>query len=102
MAETILGLSTKSAIELVAILMLPFGLLLIVLQRLASGAIFGARLVQMTAAVMLIPVILILALEQILDRSVVATIIGALVGFLLSGAAGAAERERPDLRDERR
>ncbi|WP_322105503.1 hypothetical protein, partial [Paraburkholderia sp. J41] len=45
----------------------------------------GARVIQLAAVVMLIPVILILALEKILDGATPGTLIGGIVGYLLSG-----------------
>lgn len=44
----------------------------------------GARAIQLLAVVMIIPAVLILALERILEGAVVGTLIGTLAGFILS------------------
>lgn len=54
-------------------------------ERLVSGRGMGARVIQFLAVGLIVPTILVLALEEKLDKATTATIIGALVGYLLSG-----------------
>src|SRR5687768_12789561 len=45
----------------------------------------GARVIQFTCISLIIPCIIILALEKILQGETIATILGGLVGYVLSG-----------------
>lgn len=45
----------------------------------------GVRAVQFVGAGMLIPAIILLALESLIDGSTVAALLGALVGYLFAG-----------------
>lgn len=45
----------------------------------------GARTIQFTCISLIVPCIIILALEEILKGETVATIIGGLIGYVLSG-----------------
>lgn len=46
---------------------------------------FGARIIQITCVALIIPTIVILSLENIIKGETVATIIGDLIGYVLSG-----------------
>jgi hypothetical protein len=72
-------------IELVAVLTIPLSVGLIFFERISSGRGLGARSIQFITVATIIPVILILGLEGILDKNVLGTIIGGLIGYLLSG-----------------
>ncbi len=75
----------KTIVELIAASMLPLGFVGVMIHRLVLNKSIGARVVQLTAVVMLIPVILVLALERILDAATISALIGGIVGHLLSG-----------------
>ena len=76
----------KSIVEIVAVLMWPMGIGAIFWQRWVSGKSgLGARIIQLAAVIMLFPTILILGLEKILDAATLGTLIGGLVGYVLSG-----------------
>jgi len=78
--------AVKSIIELIAVAMWPVGIGLIFWQRYWSGTKgLGARIIQLTAVIMLFPTIVILGLEKILDAATLGTLIGGLVGYVLSG-----------------
>jgi hypothetical protein len=49
----------------------------------------GPGTIKLAGAVMIIPVVLILALEKTLEPSTLGTVIGAVLGFVLSGVGGA-------------
>jgi hypothetical protein len=78
-------MDVKSIVELVAVAMLPLGFGAIILQRIIMKRSIGVRIIQLTAVVMLIPTIVILGLEKILEPATIGTLIGALTGYLLSG-----------------
>lgn len=46
---------------------------------------FGARIIQLTCVTLIIPTVIILSLENIIKGETVATIIGGLIGYVLSG-----------------
>ena len=75
----------KTVVELAAATMILLGPVLVIAERWKSGRGPGARSIQLCAVVMLIPTILVLALEKVLEPATVGTLIGALTGYLLSG-----------------
>ena len=52
---------------------------------------FDRRVIQFLTIVFIVPAILILALEEILDKQATATLIGAITGYVLSGIGGKKE-----------
>lgn len=78
-------METRAIIELIAAAMLPLGFGAIMAQRIILKKSIGARIIQLSAVVMLIPVILILGLEKIFEGATLGTLIGGIVGYLLSG-----------------
>ncbi|MBO2984105.1 hypothetical protein [Burkholderia pseudomallei] len=78
-------MDTKGYVELIAALTIPLGFGAVMAHRFATKRAIGARVIQLVAVVMLVPVILILALEKILDGATLGTLIGGIVGYLLSG-----------------
>ena len=81
------GLSIASWIQLIAAAMLPIGFIGLMIQRVHSGKALGARVIQFIGVVMVLPVILILSLRGILKPDAVGPLLGAFVGYLLSGLA---------------
>ncbi|KUZ24671.1 hypothetical protein WI32_33130 [Burkholderia ubonensis] len=79
------NMDAKGYIELIAAATIPLGFALVMWHRFVMKKMIGARVIQLVAVVMLIPVILILALERILDGATLGTLIGGIVGYLLSG-----------------
>ena len=78
-------MDSKNTFELILVCGIALAPLLLLIERFAGDRGIGARAIQFLAVAMLIPAILILALENILDSSTVGTLIGALTGYLLSG-----------------
>ncbi|MGH8711350.1 MAG: hypothetical protein ACREVA_08550 [Burkholderiales bacterium] len=78
-------MQTIDIVELTAAGIMPLCLLLVIIEHLWSGRSFGARAIQFLAVGLIIPSILILALEEKLATETIATLIGALTGYLLSG-----------------
>ena len=54
-------------------------------ERIYTKKGIGARTIQMTGVLLVVPLIGILALHDILEKQTTATLLGALTGYLLSG-----------------
>ncbi|HEY9245714.1 MAG TPA: hypothetical protein VIO11_02600 [Candidatus Methanoperedens sp.] len=80
------GDTLKELIELMAAFIMPFGIYLIYRTRIqGQGKGISVRVIQLAAVVLVIPSILILALEGVLKTEIVATLLGTIVGYTLSG-----------------
>ena len=77
----------KEIIELLAASIMPLGILGIFWNRYYLKKGIGKRTIQFAAVTLVIPSILILAMEGILNPDVVATLLGTIVGYTLSGLA---------------
>ncbi|WP_370194129.1 MULTISPECIES: hypothetical protein [Aurantimonas] len=75
----------RAFIEIAAAAVFLLGPIGVIVERYKSKRGLGARAIQFCAVLMLIPAVLILALEKVLEPSTVGTLIGALTGYLLSG-----------------
>jgi hypothetical protein len=89
-------LSVKDAVELIAAGMLPLAYVGFMWHRIAGKKSIGARAIQFMAVVTLLPVIVILALEKVLDGQTIGTLIGGLTGYLLSGISNYDRPGGPD------
>jgi hypothetical protein len=72
-------------IEIIAALTIPIAIAAVMYQRHRDSGAIGVRTIQMLAIAVLAPLILILGLEKVLEPSAVGALIGALLGYLLSG-----------------
>ncbi len=79
------AMGTKEIVELIAAGIMAGGIGGIIYARTRQKKSFGKRVIQMSAVVLLIPVILIMGLEQVLKGETIGTLIGGLIGYLLSG-----------------
>ena len=61
------------------------GLIAVYGERTYRKKGIGARTIQMTGIVMLVPLVGILSLQKVLEPQTTATLIGAFIGYLLSG-----------------
>ena len=77
--------SVKSIIELGLGLIMIAGIVGLFINRYTSGKGIGARTIQFTGVLLVVPLIGILALEGVLEPQTTGTVIGALLGYLLSG-----------------
>ena len=77
--------SVKEIIELVAAAMFPIGFIGFMWHRIATKRAIGARAIQFIAVIFLLPTIVVLAMEKILDGQTLGALIGGLTGYLLSG-----------------
>jgi hypothetical protein len=78
-------MKTSDIVELAAAGLMVIGLLAVFINRCKTGKGLGARVIQLLAVIFVIPAILILALEKFLTAETVATLLGTLIGYLLSG-----------------
>ena len=72
-------------VELAAAITMLFVPAQIIQHRLSANKAIGTRAIQFTAVGMLIPCILILALENLLEPSTLGVLLAALIGYMLSG-----------------
>ena len=89
--------SIKLWIELVAVLVMAGGLFGVFWTRRRANKDeatrgIGVRVIQMTAVILVVPTILILGLEKLLDTAVLGTLLGAIVGYVLA-SIGKDERD---------
>jgi hypothetical protein len=79
--------TTRFWIEIIAALTIPLAIGAVFYQRYQTGGggAMGLRTLQVLAIAVLAPLILILGLEKVLEPSAVGALIGALLGYLLSG-----------------
>lgn len=75
----------KVGIEVVASIIMIVGILSIFSERKRTGRGIGVRIIQLATVVLVLPIILILALEDVLETQTTAALIGAVVGYILSG-----------------
>jgi hypothetical protein len=82
---TVGGLDTRGLVELIAALTIAIGLIGALVQAARQG--IGPRSIKFSGALLMVPTILILALEKSLEPATLGTIIGAVAGYLLSGVS---------------
>lgn len=75
----------KVGIEAVACVVMLGGLWGIFSERKRTGRGIGVRIIQFATVVLVLPTILILALQGVLETQTTAALIGAVVGYILSG-----------------
>ncbi len=84
--------NTRAAVELIAAAVMLLGILgaLVIRFKLRKG--IGLRAIQFTAVILLLPTILILALEEALATETIAALLGTVAGYVLSSIG---EDEKP-------
>ena len=85
----------KPGIELAMALVMLVGIVGLAVNRIRTDKGIGVRAIQFAGIVMLPPVVVILALEGIMDHSAAGTLVGALTGYLFGEFA-----KRPPSKDE--
>jgi hypothetical protein len=84
--DLITNLDVKGAIELIAAGTAAIGAIGSLIYAGKRG--IGPGTIKLAGTVMIIPTVLILALEKTLEPSTLGTVIGAVLGFVLSGIGG--------------
>jgi hypothetical protein len=77
-------MDVKHWIELVASATIPISVIAVVVNRIMSERGLGVRAIQFLGLSVFSPIILILALEGILERSAAGALVGAVVGYLFA------------------
>ena len=75
----------KELLEIGAVIIMIGGVAGVFVERMRSGKGIGVRVIQLLSVVLVVPVVLILALEGVLGGETVGTLLGAIVGYILSG-----------------
>ena len=78
-------MKTIEIVECVAAGIMLLGIGGVIFQRIKTGMGIGARVIQFSAVVLVVPAIMILALEKVLTPETTATLFGTITGYLLSG-----------------
>ena len=78
-------MKTSDIVEIIAAGLMVLGVVIIMVHRIKLGMGIGARVIQFVAVVLVVPAILILALEKVLSAETTATLFGTITGYLLSG-----------------
>ena len=86
-------MDTKSWMEVIAALLMVVGLVgtFVIRWRLKKG--IGRRAIQAMTIILVVPTTMILALEGVLNNQTVAVILGAAMGYGLSGAGAKGTNE---------
>ena len=87
----------KYLLEGAAVLVMLGGVVGIFWERIRGDRGIGVRIIQFLTVILLIPTLLILALEGLLEQQTVATLLGAVVGYILSGIG---KDEKPERRNK--
>ncbi len=87
----------KFWIELAAIVAVPIAVLAVVTHRVKTSKGMGVRSIQFLAISILPAVVLVLALEGILEKSAVGALLGTLIGYLFGNIG---EYDRSKYRDQ--
>ena len=75
----------KVWLEIVAALVMIVGVVGIFIERMRSKRGIGVRVIQFLTVTLMLPIILILSLEEILNNQTIATLLGVIAGYILSG-----------------
>jgi len=75
----------EEIIEVLAVIVMLVGLVGIMIDRIFFKKGISVRVIQLIAVIFIIPTILILSIEEFFDSEVVGVLLGAIVGFILSG-----------------
>jgi len=80
-----LQIYVRIGIEIVAGLIMLIGVIGILVERNRTKRGIGVRVIQFSTVLLVLPAILILALEGVLENQTTSALIGTIVGYVLSG-----------------
>jgi hypothetical protein len=78
-------MKTTEIVQIIAAVTMVILVIGVFIERLSSKKAIGARAIQFLTVGLLIPTIVILSLEKAIGMDATATIIGSMIGYLLSG-----------------
>lgn len=81
-----MSVDAKSIIEVIAALTVPITIVSVVWHRVKSEMGMGYRALQYLAIGVVLPVVLILGLEGVIDGNGISAIVGGIVGYLFTSA----------------
>ena len=90
------GLPTVEVLQFIAILLMVIGTLCVIFTPRLVDRDGMRRAIQFLSVILVVPTILILALGKVLQPETVGTLIGALIGYLLSGIGSETPRGKSD------
>ena len=73
-------------IAVIAVLIMAGGLGGIYYLIIKQNAVIGAKTIQFVAVIFFFPVLIVLGINNILGRETIGTLLGVLVGYVLSGS----------------
>lgn len=94
-SETICSTNLDGTISIGLLVIMAIAIVLVFAERLKSGRGLGARSIQVLAVVMIVPAILLLAIRGNIKGEAVASLIGALVGYVLAGVGDYKPKTKP-------
>ena len=77
-------LTLREGIELILAAAIPVAIIAIIWNRTKSNKGLSVRAIQFLAVALFLPAVCILALEKVLEGSVVGTLFGGMLGYLLA------------------
>ena len=95
-------MNTRGILEFLLTGIMSLGILLIFIHRIKRQLAFGARASQSLGVVLIVPGVLILALEGILSSEATAALVGAIAGYLFSGIGEFKSSSRENEKDKDR
>jgi hypothetical protein len=82
-------------IEVIAVATIPLSIIGVLFYRVMTGRGMSVRSMQFLAVSTMLPAIIFLSLEGLLEKSAVGALLGAFIGYLLSNI-GEYDRQRRD------
>lgn len=74
------------------VVVMALGIIGVMVHRIWLGYGIGERSIQLVAVCLVIPTVLIVGLEDKASKEIMGTLLGAIVGYTLSGIGGRTER----------
>ena len=93
-------LEARLWIEIIAAAVIPVAVVGVVVERIIIKRGPGVRTIQFIGISVISPLVLILALEGLLEKSAIAALLGALVGYLFSNIGQYDKRKDDKQKDD--
>jgi hypothetical protein len=88
--------TAREAVEIIAAATIPLAMICLFINRWHSGKSLGVRAIQTLAVTMLMPTIIVLAMERIIDGAAVAALIGGAIGYLFAHISEYDRKQGPE------
>ena len=80
-------MEAKFWVEVIAALTIPISFVSIIIYRMKRDSGAGYRVIQLLALGSVLPAVLILALERLIETGTIAALLGTMIGYVFSPAA---------------